>query len=90
MLFWIDLRQDPVHNMSSGTVSGRGGRRRGGGGHSDTSAEAFRAQLDAICPRSKADFEGEEELSICSICLENIQTGERIRYLPCAHIYHSK
>lgn len=87
--FLHECRAGSRERSMLGAVSGRN-RRREQCDHLAMTAESFRAQLDAMYPRTNANFDGEDELAICSICLENINSGENVRPLPCTHIYHAK
>ncbi|CDF33945.1 unnamed protein product [Chondrus crispus] len=32
--------------------------------------------------------DGEEEESVCAVCLDNFETGQQVRFLACGHLYH--
>ena len=44
--------------------------------------------LDKIAAMKLYDKAGEDTEEICAICLDNIETEQRIRMLPCNHTFH--
>ncbi len=51
---------------------------RGGGGGGEGAGETEDAE----------ETEGAEEAEPCSICLQQYEPGEKVRHLPCQHVFH--